>query len=68
VSRCHRQLKVSSNSSDIEGGVLQRNNIRIAVCGEDEVQTTLAVLKASPSTNKGKVKFILATSPILSRL
>ncbi len=51
----------SSNSSDIEGGVLQRNNIHMAVCGEGEVTKTLGDLKDSPATSKGKAKFILAT-------
>ncbi len=51
----------SSNASDIEGGVLQRSNIHIAVCAEAEVTTTLNILKASPATTKAKAKFILAT-------
>ncbi|MEQ9446750.1 MAG: lactate dehydrogenase [Rhodospirillaceae bacterium] len=50
----------TSNKSDI-GGVLQRNNIHIAVCQEGEVSRTLAALKASPATAKAKTKFILAT-------
>lgn len=51
----------SSNASDIEGGVLQRSNIHIAVCAESEVTATLNRLKASPATTKAKAKFILAT-------
>jgi len=51
----------SSNSSDMEGGVLQRNNIHILVCEEGKVSDTLAALKASPATGKAKAKFILAT-------
>lgn len=31
----------SSNSSDVEGGVLPRNNIHILVCGEGEVTAAL---------------------------
>lgn len=54
----------STNASDIEGGVLQRNNIHIAVCTEGEVTTTLNNLKASPATGKAKAKFILATDGI----
>lgn len=54
----------SSNGSDIEGGVLQRSNIHIAVCSEGEVTATLNVLKASPATTKSKAKFILATDGI----
>ncbi|OED41809.1 lactate dehydrogenase [Chromatiales bacterium (ex Bugula neritina AB1)] len=51
----------SSNSSDIDGGVLQRNNIHIAVCSDGEVTSTLLALKASPTTTKAKAKFALAT-------
>ena len=54
----------SSNASDIEGGVLQRSNIHIAVCAEYEVTATLNALKASPATSKAKAKFILATDGI----
>jgi len=54
----------SSNASDIEGGVLQRNNIHIAVCVEGEVTATLNTLKASPATSKAKAKFILATDGV----
>lgn len=51
----------NNNRSDIQNGVLQRNNIHIAVCDEGGVATTLAALKASPETSKAKAKFILAT-------
>ncbi|MCF6212330.1 MAG: lactate dehydrogenase, partial [Gammaproteobacteria bacterium] len=51
----------SSNASDIEGGVLQRSNIHIAVCAEGAVTETLGTLKTSPATRKAKAKFILAT-------
>ncbi len=54
----------SSNSSDIEGGVLQRNNIHIAVCEEGKVTETLDKLKASPATTKAKAKYVLATDGI----
>lgn len=54
----------SSNSSDIEGGVLQRNNIHMAVCGEGQVTKTLGSLKDSPATGKAKAKFILATDGV----
>jgi len=53
----------SSNKSDI-GGVLQTNNIHIAVCAEGEVTATLNTLKASPATAKAKAKFTLATDGI----
>jgi hypothetical protein len=54
----------SSNKSDIEGGVLQRSNIHIAVCAEGEVTATLNTLKASPATAKAKSKFTLTTDGI----
>lgn len=54
----------SSNGSDIEGAVLQRSNIHIAVCAEGEVTATLNTLKASPATAKAKAKFTLATDGI----
>ena len=56
-----RLKKGNTNSSDIEGGVLQRNNIHMAVCAEGEVNATLTALRESPATIKGKAKFILAT-------
>jgi len=49
---------------DTEGGVLQRSNIHIAVCGEGDVTKTLGKLKASPTTSKAKAKFVLATDGI----
>jgi len=57
-----KRLKTGNNNkSDIEGGVLQQNNIHIAVCKEGKVIETLDKLRASQATSKGKVKFILAT-------
>lgn len=53
----------SSNKSDL-GGVLQTNNIHIAVCPKGEVTKTLAALKASPATAKAKAKFVLATDGV----
>jgi len=50
----------ASNKSDL-GGVLQTNNIHIAVAQPDEVSQTLAALKASPATTKAKARFILST-------
>jgi hypothetical protein len=49
----------ASNKSDL-GGVLQTNNIHIAVCPPGEVTKTLSALKASPATTKAKARFILA--------
>ena len=54
----------SSNKSDIEGGVLQYNNIHMAVCAVGEVGKTLEKLRNSSATTKQKVKFILATDGI----
>src|SRR6185369_12030549 len=50
----------ASNKSDL-GGVLQTNNIHIAVAAPGAVGKTLAALKASPATTKAKARFILAT-------
>jgi len=44
-----RLRKGESNKSDL-GGVLQTNNIHIAVAAPSEVTKTLAALKASPAT------------------
>ncbi|WFU52338.1 lactate dehydrogenase [Bradyrhizobium pachyrhizi] len=49
-----------SNKSDL-GGVLQTNNIHIAVCPAGEATKTLAALKASPATARAKARYILAT-------
>ena len=59
-----RLKKGTTNASDIQGGVLQRNNIHIAVCNEGEVTKTLSALKDSPATTKAKAKFVLATDGI----
>jgi hypothetical protein len=50
----------NTNKSDV-GGVLQRNNIHIAVASAGEVSATLAALRASPATAKHRIRFILAT-------
>ena len=55
-----RLRKGESNKSDL-GGVLQTNNIHIAVCKPGEVTRTLAALKASPATVRAKARFVLAT-------
>jgi hypothetical protein len=59
-----KSTKNSSNSSDVTGGVLQRNNIHIVVCAEGAANKALIELKQSPATSKGKVKIILATDGI----
>jgi hypothetical protein len=54
----------STNSSDIDGGVLQRNNIHIAVCEKGQVTKTLAALKAKPSS--ASLVFVLFMTCLLS--
>lgn len=51
----------SSNKSDIENGVLQQNNIHMAVCDVGNALQTLDALRKSPTTSRQKAKFILAT-------
>jgi len=51
----------NNNASDVPGGVLQRNNVHIAVCESGTVGDTLNALRTSPATTKAKAKFILAT-------
>ena len=51
----------NNNTSDLPGGVLQRNNIHLAVCAAGAVGDTLKALRASPANAKAKPKFILAT-------
>lgn len=59
-----RLRKGETNKSDFAGpwrGVLQTNNIHIAVAAAGEVTKTLSDLKASPATARAKAKFVLAT-------
>ena len=56
-----RLRKAETNASDLPGGVLQRNNIHIAVCESGTVGETLKALRDSPRTPSAKAKFILAT-------
>ncbi len=49
-----------SNKSDL-GGVLQTNNIHIAVCDPGEVTNTISALNESPVTAKARARFVLAT-------
>ena len=51
----------NNNASDVPGGVLQRNNIHIAVCQPGATGAGLQALRGSPATAKGRCKFILAT-------
>ena len=60
-----RRRSSNENKSDVSNdsilGVLQRNNIHIAVCPTGETNAVLNKLRASPATEKAKAKFILAT-------
>ncbi len=51
----------STNKSDVEGGVLQRNNIHILVTEPGKVSAGLVKLKLSPATTKHKCAFVVAT-------
>jgi hypothetical protein len=51
----------NSNRSDVDGGVLQYNNIHLATCELGAVKQTLDTLRASPATLKQKARFTLAT-------
>lgn len=54
----------STNTSDVSGGVLQRNNIHISVCEVGHIHESLVCLRASPKTTSAKAKFILATDGV----
>ncbi len=56
-----RLRKGETNASDLPGGVLQRNNIHMAVCEPGVVGNTLKALRQSLRTTSAKAKFILAT-------
>lgn len=55
-----RLRRGESNKSDI-GGVLQTNNIHIAVAEKGAVSQTMDRLRKSPATSRWKAKFIAAT-------
>lgn len=57
----NRLRKRDSNKTDIEGAVLQHNNIHMAVSPAGEVLKTLEKLKNSPATTRQKAKYIVAT-------
>ena len=56
-----RLLASAAKNSDVAGGVIQYKNIHLAVAEQGRVSDKLAELRASPKTEKGKVRFILAT-------
>lgn len=51
----------SSNKSDVDGGVLQHNNIHMAIAPKGKVVEVLTRLRESSATKRQKAKFILAT-------
>lgn len=51
----------NTNKSTIARGVLQRNNIHIAVSDPGNVEETLTLLRETPESKKSKAQFILAT-------
>ncbi len=56
-----RKLRSGATNKSDMGGVLQRDNIHIAVAAPGTVTNTLVALRASPATTRWKAKFILAT-------
>lgn len=59
-----KRLQSAPSLSDIDGAVLLRNNIHLKVCQSGDVSSAFKQLKASSSTTKNKVKFILVTDGI----
>ncbi len=59
-----KRLQSTASLSDIEGAILQRNNIHLKVCPEGQVNSVFNQLKNSPATAKNKTKFILATDGV----
>ncbi|MDY6797771.1 MAG: type IIL restriction-modification enzyme MmeI, partial [Pseudomonadota bacterium] len=56
-----KRLKAgTTNKSDL-GGVLQTNNIHIAVVGAGQVTQKLSELRESAATTRAKARFILST-------
>src|SRR5690625_3903477 len=51
----------NTNRSDVENGVLQTNNIHIAIAPPGQVSETLKQLLEGPATERYKAKFVLAT-------
>lgn len=51
----------STNKTDIDGAILQYNNIHMAVSAKGDVASTLGKLRDSPATTRQKARYILAT-------
>ncbi|WP_339466351.1 DNA methyltransferase [Pseudomonas capeferrum] len=59
-----RRLRAgNNNSSDVDGGVLMRNHIHLAVSESGQVGDTLTKLRVSPATlqSKAKIKILMVT-------
>jgi hypothetical protein len=56
-----KKLRTGDTNKSDAGGLLQRNNIHLAVASPGQVTDKLATLRDSPATARHKVKFILAT-------
>ena len=55
-----KRLK-ANNSSDVDGAVLRRDSIHLAVSAPGGAEAAFAALKASPKTAANRVKFVFAT-------
>lgn len=51
----------ASNKSDIEGGILQHNNIHIVIASKGKTDEMLEKLRMSPATVRQKARFVLTT-------
>ena len=58
-----KRLK-ANNASDVDGGVLRRDSIHMAVSEPGGVSVAMEALRASPKTSVNRVKFILATDGV----
>lgn len=59
-----RLRKGDTNKSDVPGGLLQHNNIHLAVCETGGVAQALGLLRNSPKTAQARAKVILATDGV----
>ena len=55
-----KRLK-ANNSSDVDGAVLRRDSVHLAVSAPGGAEAAFAALKASPKTAANRVKFVFAT-------
>jgi N-6 DNA Methylase len=59
-----RRLRSGASNKSGLGGVLQTNNIHVAVAQPGEAAPMLAALRASPATTRARAQFILATDGV----